>query len=116
MHVEKNIFDNIFNTILDVQGKTKDNAKARANLELYCRRIIKLSACYVLTKDTLRIFCKWAKKFKLPNGYSSNLSRCGNVEYCKFHGMKSHDCHVFISVSSHRVSRIIDKAYMRSNL
>ena len=29
MHTEKNFFDNIFNTVMDVQGKTKDNMKAR---------------------------------------------------------------------------------------
>ena len=28
MHIEKNYFDNIFNTVMDVKGKTKDNEKA----------------------------------------------------------------------------------------
>ena len=36
MHIEKNVFDNLFNTILNVDGKTKDNAKARQDLVLYC--------------------------------------------------------------------------------
>ena len=27
MHVEKNLFDNVFNIMIDVKGKTKDNAK-----------------------------------------------------------------------------------------
>lgn len=32
MHVEKNVFDNVFNTITNIQGCTKDNAKSRGNL------------------------------------------------------------------------------------
>ena len=32
MHVEKNFFDNLMNTILNVQGKTKDNLKSRHDL------------------------------------------------------------------------------------
>ncbi|XP_073151945.1 uncharacterized protein [Henckelia pumila] len=32
MHVEKNVFDNVFNTVMNVPGRTKDNAKSRADL------------------------------------------------------------------------------------
>ena len=33
MHIEKNLFDNTFNTIMNVEGKTKDNAKSREDLK-----------------------------------------------------------------------------------
>ncbi|CAL8122898.1 unnamed protein product [Prunus armeniaca] len=33
MHVEKNIFDTLMGTILDIDGKTKDTIKARLDLE-----------------------------------------------------------------------------------
>jgi hypothetical protein len=36
MHIEKNVFENIFNMIIDVKGKTKDNIKARMNISLFC--------------------------------------------------------------------------------
>jgi hypothetical protein len=36
MHIEKNMFENIFNTVMDVKGKTKDNIKARLDVAL-CR-------------------------------------------------------------------------------
>lgn len=61
MHNEKNVFDNIINTMLDVKGKTKDNIKSRQDLEKYCNRpelhITRLEngkisvpkACYTLT-------------------------------------------------------------------
>ena len=38
MHIEKNMFDNIFNTILNVPEKIKDNAKSREELNVICRR------------------------------------------------------------------------------
>ena len=38
MHIEKNFFDNLMNTILNVQGKTKDNLKSRLNLVDICAR------------------------------------------------------------------------------
>ena len=38
MHIEKNVFENIFNTVMDVKGKTKDNIKARLDIALYYNR------------------------------------------------------------------------------
>ena len=36
MHIEKNMLKNIFNTIIDVKGKTKDNIKAKLDIALLC--------------------------------------------------------------------------------
>jgi hypothetical protein len=38
MHIEKNVFENIFNTVMDVKGKTKENITARLNIALFCNR------------------------------------------------------------------------------
>jgi hypothetical protein len=38
MHIENNVFKNIFNTVIDIKGKTKDNIKARMNIVLFCGR------------------------------------------------------------------------------
>nr|GEX56083.1 hypothetical protein [Tanacetum cinerariifolium] len=73
MHVEKNMFDNIFNTIMDDNDKTNDNGKARQDVVL-----------------------QWVEKLKFPDGYASNLSRCTDVHKGKMFGMKNHDCHVFM--------------------
>jgi hypothetical protein len=62
MHIEKNMFENIFNTVMDVKGKTKDNIKARLDIALYCNhknmelvydesRVAKLRASFVLEKN-----------------------------------------------------------------
>ena len=33
---------------------------------------------------------------KFPDGYSSDLATCVDMENEKFSGMKSHDCHIFM--------------------
>ena len=38
MHIEKNVFKNIFNTVMDVKGKTKDNIKVKMDIVLFCHR------------------------------------------------------------------------------
>ena len=38
MHTKKSFFDNIFNIVMNVVCKTKDDDKARKDLALYCRR------------------------------------------------------------------------------
>ena len=38
MHIEKNVFENIFNTVMNMDGKTKDNVKSREDLKEFCCR------------------------------------------------------------------------------
>ena len=86
MHTEKNVFDNIFYTILDDKQKSKDNLKSRYDCqELRVHRELwiqedgaKPHAPYVLSKEQLNKLFKWIDMLKLPDGYASNLSRCLN--------------------------------------
>jgi hypothetical protein len=108
MHIEKNFFDNIFNTVMDVQGKTKDNEKARKDVELYCNRkdlelktlpnkkLLKPKANFSLISSEAKLVCQWLKELKMPDRYSSNLARCADANTGKLHGIKSLDCHVFM--------------------
>ncbi|XP_071707070.1 uncharacterized protein [Rutidosis leptorrhynchoides] len=107
MHIEKNVFENLFNTIMDTP-KTKDNIKARKDINLYCDRaslhlfknnnnkVMKPKAAYTLTKPQLKKVCEWLKKVKFPDGYASNIGGCVNVQECTFYSFKSHECHVFM--------------------
>jgi len=36
MHIKKIMFENIFNIVMDVKRKTKDNIKAKINIYLFC--------------------------------------------------------------------------------
>jgi len=38
MHIEKNFFENIINSVIDVHGKTKDNAQSRMDVAEICDR------------------------------------------------------------------------------
>ncbi|XP_050207500.1 uncharacterized protein LOC126656920 [Mercurialis annua] len=67
MHIEKNVFENIFNT-----------------------------AMYALDRDGKKALLEWIKLIKFPDGYASNLSKCVDTIGLKMHGMKSHDCHIFM--------------------
>jgi len=65
MHIKKNMFDNIFNTVMD-------NMKVRMDLALYYDywnlellnnelRVIKLKALFVFDKDVHFLVYKWLK-------------------------------------------------------
>ena len=108
MHIEKNVFDNVFHTVMDNKEKTKDRKEARMDLVEYCRRKDlelqplpngkwkKPKAKFTLTIDQKNDVCKWVDELKMPDGYASNLGRCIDKKEAKLFAMKSHDCHVFM--------------------
>ncbi|KAL0371870.1 UNVERIFIED_CONTAM: hypothetical protein Scaly_0868600 [Sesamum calycinum] len=59
MHIEKNVFDNIFNTIMDIKRKMNDNMNARRDLKIICTRLelderrpsVMPKAVYTLAKE-----------------------------------------------------------------
>ena len=108
MHIEKNFFDTVLNTIMDVKGKTKDDAKARLDLESLCNRkelhlqslhngkVLKPKAKFSLNIEQRREICEWATKLRMPDGYSLSMANCVDVNEAKLSNLKSHDCHVFM--------------------
>jgi hypothetical protein len=107
MHIEKNVFENSFNTVIDVKGKTKENIKARLDVALFCNRqnmklvynesrVAKPRASFVLEKNAQLLVYKWLKSMRFLDGHASNILRLVNMEECRLYGMKSHDCHVFM--------------------
>ena len=107
MHIENNVFDNLFHTVVDIKGKTKDNVQARVDLKKYCSRkshelverqgkMMKPIAKYTFNLDKRRVICNWIKDLKLLDGDASDLARCVDVTEGKLFRMKSHDCHVFM--------------------
>ncbi|XP_021626203.2 uncharacterized protein LOC110625022 [Manihot esculenta] len=92
-------------TVMNVEGKMKDNIKSRKDLNEICRRPeLKKDpisgkypkASYCLDKQSKMILCDWLKTLKFPDGYVSNLGRCVDSRKLRLFGMKSHDCHVFM--------------------
>ncbi|XP_056161784.1 uncharacterized protein LOC130135923 [Syzygium oleosum] len=106
MHIEKNVFDNVINTVMDVTGKIKDNLNVRKDMRNICDRPTldvdassrgpKPKAVYTLDKEHRRVVCQWLKSVRFPDGYASNIGRCVDLNECKLTGLKSHDCHIFM--------------------
>ncbi|PKU71721.1 hypothetical protein MA16_Dca022213 [Dendrobium catenatum] len=96
MHLKKNIFDNIFNTVIDIKDKSKDNIKTRMDLKEICRRFLKQKDPFTLNLEQRRSVCEWVKSLRVLDGYSSNLSRCVDVRTGRLFGMKCHDCNIFM--------------------
>ena len=107
MHIEKNICESVYGTMLCIDKKSKDTEKARLDLqrmnirkELHLKKQgdkwFKPQACYTLPLVDRRSFCKWLASVKFPDGYAANISRNVNISEGKIIGLKSHDCHVLL--------------------
>ena len=104
MHIEKNVGENILYTILNEAGKSKDNLGARKDLkEMGIRQDAWPNeddwfapARFAMTKKNKEIFLTTLKGIKVPDGFSSNISRCVDLNNSKISGLKSHDYHVLL--------------------
>jgi len=96
MHIEMSFFDNMMHTLLNVQGRSKDNLKTRLDLPDICSRpdlhLTRdgkvLVPTFRLSSEAKTTLFKWVKSdVKFPDDYVSKLSK--NVEQGKkFSGMK----------------------------
>ncbi|PHT30379.1 hypothetical protein CQW23_30043 [Capsicum baccatum] len=109
-HIEKNICEAILGILLNIEGKTKDNYKARQDLkDMNIRKELWLQhdgsnytipgACYNMSKEEKTKFWALLKFVKFPDGYASNILGCVNGDDGKITRLKSHDYHVLL----HRV-------------
>ncbi|WMV58364.1 hypothetical protein MTR67_051749 [Solanum verrucosum] len=108
MHIEKNFFDNIFWTLLNIDGKGKYNLNSCLDLqEMGIRKALHLKktangkyylppACFTLSNTQKGILLQVLKDVKVPDGYASNISSCVDLNQCTMHGLKSHDCHILM--------------------
>ena len=108
MHVEKNVCESLVGTLLHISGKTKDGINTRRDLvEIGIRNVLHPQerdgkraylhpAAHTLSKEEKRSFCGFVNTIKVPQGYSSNLSKLVSMQDLKITGMKSHDCHVLM--------------------
>jgi hypothetical protein len=110
MHVEKNVCESLLGTLLNMDGKTKDHAHARADLKkMKIREELWLNddsvkgmelptSCITLSKNEKKEFCEFLKSVKVPTGYSTNVSKLVSMPDLKLSpGIKSHDYHVLLT-------------------
>ncbi|XP_028102273.1 uncharacterized protein LOC114301519 [Camellia sinensis] len=108
MHIEKNVCDNVLWTILNVDGKGKDNLNARRDLQdMGIRKALHPKkgvgnryylppACFAMNNRERGLFCTLLKNIKVPDGYASNISRRVNLKQHSISGLKSHDNHILM--------------------
>jgi hypothetical protein len=108
MHTEKNVMEALLATILDISDKTKDNVKARLDLEIICDRSDyhmrkkpngsweKRRAPFCLSREQKIAVLRWLKALKFPDMYAANIRRGVNLSDLRINGMKSHDYHIFM--------------------
>ena len=91
MHIEKNVCDNVLYTLLNDKDKSKDHVKARKDLQdMGLRRDLWPDengrcppAIFTIPTDKKLFFLKTLKNVSVPDGYSSNISRCIDVNQKK---------------------------------
>ena len=108
MHIDKNILDSILGTLLELEGKNKDTYNASLDLKtlkirttLHMKEVDKNKftfplAPYCLTKVRKTCLCQYLYDCTYSDGFSSNMSKCVNVQTRKVLGLKTHDCHILL--------------------
>jgi len=107
MHVEKNVFESLIATLLNIPGKSKDGLNARLDLVsmgirtelgpiMKGKRTYLPPAAYTLSRKEKVEFCQFLQGVKVPEGYSSNIKNLVSMKDLKLIGLKSHDCHVLM--------------------
>ncbi|GJT78617.1 hypothetical protein Tco_1045342 [Tanacetum coccineum] len=107
MHTEKNALEAFMNTLLQ-NDKSKDTLKARQDLEtLKVRKQLwlvkkpngkfeKPHPKYSFTPENRKLFCKFIKGVRLPDGFGSNFKKKVTADDNNITGLKSHDCHIMM--------------------
>ncbi|XP_021984396.2 uncharacterized protein LOC110880131 isoform X1 [Helianthus annuus] len=107
MHIEKNVCESVYGTLLNLPHKTKDGLNARQDLEelgikselqpqLNGNRLLLPPACYTLNYSEKRLFYDTLSNIKVPDGYCSNFKNLVSDDVSKMNGLKSNDCHVLM--------------------
>lgn len=107
MHIEKNVCELLLATILNIKDKTKDDLNSRLDLKEWgIRRSLHPEpageqwrlphACYVMNASERLQFLRVLENIKVPDGYSSNISKRVNSKDVKLGGLKTHDYHVLM--------------------
>jgi hypothetical protein len=125
MHVTKNVFDNIFGTLLDMSRKLKDRLKSRRDLVQFELRpeLHPISrpngkyflppASYTLTAEEKNVFSQCLRGVQVLMSFSSNISKLVSMNDLSMYGYNSHDCHMMMMVFLDIVIRAIKPVHVK---
>ena len=106
MHMENNINESTYGTLLGIEGRNKDTNKARVQ-NMNFRHMLHLQqrpdgsydkprAFFSLSLNERDGFYDFLKSVKYPDSYETNISRLVNAKNGRLFGLKSHDYHVLL--------------------
>ena len=107
MHVKKNVCGSLLGTLMNDKWKTKDHAKARANLEeLDIRSGLRPDSTSAqpplstinLTRQEKQELCDFFHSVKVPSGYAANIRKLVPAKENKMLPMMAHDCDVMLTI------------------
>ncbi|XP_076932700.1 uncharacterized protein LOC143598346 [Bidens hawaiensis] len=107
MHIEKNVCESVYGTLLNLPHKKKEGLSTRQDLEelgikpelqtqLKGDRLFLRPACYTLNTIEKHLFYDTLSNLKVSDGYFSNFKNIVSDDDSKMNGLKSNDCHVLM--------------------
>jgi hypothetical protein len=110
MHVTKNVFGSIIETLLDMLRKSKDRLKSCIDLVQFELRseVHPISrpngkyflppASYTLIAEEKKTFCQCLRGVRVPTSFSSSINKLVSMNDLSMYDYNSHDCHVMMMV------------------
>ncbi|KAL6219906.1 hypothetical protein ACLB2K_007664 [Fragaria x ananassa] len=109
MHIEKNCYDAILGTLLNIPGKSKDGAAARMDMvKMGIRTDLQATpgpnryklppGSWNLLLKEKKIVCRSFFGMKVSSHFSSNVRNLVSMEDLRLVGLKSHDCHTIMQI------------------
>ena len=107
LHIEKNVYESIIGTLLNIPGITNDGVKSRLDLlemglrhDLTPRFGLKQTylppTCYTVSRKEKKILLQALADLKVLEGYCSNFRNLVSMEELKLSGLKPHDYHALM--------------------
>ncbi|KAH1080966.1 hypothetical protein J1N35_020727 [Gossypium stocksii] len=108
MHIEKNVYENITGTILNIDGKSKDNLQSPLDLvDMGIRHDLhpqvlpngkyRLSlVIFAMSKEDKEVFYMVLNDIKVPYAYASNISQCVSLKDQRLYSLKLHNYHILM--------------------
>jgi hypothetical protein len=128
MHVQKNVFESIIGTLLDIKGKTKEGLNSRVdmvNLGIQKKLHPVLqengkyhlpAASYNLNVDEKQAMCVWLKNLRVPSGFCSSIRSIVSMKDLTVTNYNSHDCHVMLTTFLPIANRAINPLFLKMEI
>ena len=125
MHVQKNVFESLVGTLLDIPRKTKEGLSSRKDMvQLGIKEELHPvlqdngkyhlpAASYNLNDDEKHALCVWLKNLNVPSGFCSSIRSIVSVKDLTFTNYNSHDCHVMLTTFLPIAIRAINPVWIK---